>query len=243
MKRQIVALVCCRGGSKSIKNKNIKIFCKEPLIYWIYKSIKESKIFDRIILSTDSKKIAEIGKKLGFEIPGLRPKKLATSLSNQFDTHKHVFKKLNINDQNSIVCVVNNNPFINKDILRKSFKIFKNNKFFGIVIDQAKVQGDYLWWKQCLFDKLSFKYIFKNQFLKSKLNRQQLKDTYVGIFNIRWGEPKYLFSYNEFKKQLLRSDNKGIILKKIDNFDIDDMEDWYIAETVFNRRYIKKNKI
>jgi N-acylneuraminate cytidylyltransferase len=242
MKRQIVALVCCRGGSKSIKNKNIKIFCKKPLIYWTYKSIKESKIFDRIILSTDSKKIAEIGKKLGFEIPGLRPKKLATSLSNQFDTHKHVFKKLNINDQNSIVCVVNNNPFINKDILRKSFKIFKNNKFLGIVIDQAKVQGDYLWWKQCLSDKFSFKYIFKNQFLKSKLNRQQLKDTYVGIFNIRWSEPKYLFSYNAFKKQLLRSNNKGVILKKIDNFDIDDLEDWYIAETVFNRRYIKKTK-
>ena len=49
----IVCLVCCRGESKGIKNKNIKSFNGKPLLYWISKSINKSKIFDKIYLSTD----------------------------------------------------------------------------------------------------------------------------------------------------------------------------------------------
>ena len=124
-KKAIICLICCRGGSKGIKNKNIKSFCGKPLLYWIIKSAADSKIFERIILSTDSKKIAKIAKSLEVEIPGLRPKKLALSKSDQFDTHSYIFKQLNFNDQNSVVCVLNNNPFINKKYIKRSFKQFK----------------------------------------------------------------------------------------------------------------------
>ena len=70
----IICLVCCRGGSKGIKNKNIKIFHGKPLLYWISRSIKKSKIFNKVYLSTDSPKIARIGKNLGFNVPNMRPK-------------------------------------------------------------------------------------------------------------------------------------------------------------------------
>ena len=64
-------------------------------------------IFDQLILSTDNKKIADVGRKLGFFVPGLRPKILARDSSNQFDTHDYIFKSLKITDDNSLVCVVN----------------------------------------------------------------------------------------------------------------------------------------
>ena len=119
----IICLVCCRGGSKGIKNKNIKIFHEKPLLYWISRSIKKSKIFNKVYLSTDSPKIARIGKNLGFNVPNMRPKKLATNKSDVFKKFNYFFKKNNINDDNSLVCVVQNNPFISHKDLEKLFII------------------------------------------------------------------------------------------------------------------------
>ena len=63
-KKEIIALICCRGGSKGIPNKNIKSFCGKPLLSWTIENAKRANVFDKIILSTDSKDIAEIGEKM-----------------------------------------------------------------------------------------------------------------------------------------------------------------------------------
>ena len=58
-------------------------------------------------------------------IPGLRPKKLAQAKSDQFDTHKYIFDQLNINNKNSVVCVLNNNPFIKSKLIKKASNYLK----------------------------------------------------------------------------------------------------------------------
>ena len=58
-----ICIIPARGGSKRIKNKNIKNFFDKPLIYYSIKAAIKSNIFDKIIVSTDSKKIASIAKK------------------------------------------------------------------------------------------------------------------------------------------------------------------------------------
>ena len=73
-----IAIIPARSGSRRIKDKNIKIFNKKPIIYWSIKAAKESKIFDRIIVSTDSKKIAKISNRYGAETPFIRKKKIST---------------------------------------------------------------------------------------------------------------------------------------------------------------------
>jgi len=237
-----ICLICCRGGSKTIKNKNIKNFAGKPLLSWTLESALKSKVFDQIILSTDSKKIYNIGKKYKILLPGLRPKKLARSKSNQFDTHKYIFKKLNINDKNSVICVLNNNPFINSNIINNSYKIFKKYNFKKIIADYSKVDGDYIAFKQFFINEKKFKFINKKKFLNLKLNRQQLKNFYTFIFNIRWGKPSELSDYKTFKKNLL-DNGKGIEISKLENFDIDDMQDWKIALSVFKSlRMIDKKK-
>lgn len=238
MNKKIICLICCRGGSKTIKNKNIKFFNKKPLLYWSLKNIVASKVFSQIILSTDSKKIVNVANKFNnIDVPGLRPKKLARSDSNQFETHKYIFKKLNINDENSVVCIFNNNPFITSDKIKESFKLFKKNKFKGLVTDATMVDGDYIAWKQCFLKKNSLNYIFKSKFLKIKLNRQKLKRFYVNIFNLRWGKPSFLESYQSYKRQLLKRNNNNIFLNKMENFDLDDLYDWKISEVVHKKFY------
>ncbi len=227
-----ICLICCRGGSKTIKNKNIKKFAGKPLLSWILEEAIKSRIFNKIILSTDSKKISEIGKKYNLLVPGLRPKKLAKGNSNQFDTHKYIFKKLDINDKNSVVCVLNNNPFINSNLIKKSYKIFNKYNYKKIIADYTKVSGDYIAFKQFYISNKTVRFINKKKFFNLKLNRQDLKNFYTFIFNIRWGAPSDLVDYKVFKKKL-SSNGYGVEISKLENFDIDDMDDWKIAESIF----------
>ena len=73
----ILAIIPARGGSKRIKNKNIKNFFKKPIISYPIREAIKSKIFDKVIVSTDSDEIEKISKRFGAEIYFKRPKKLS----------------------------------------------------------------------------------------------------------------------------------------------------------------------
>ena len=57
-----IAIIPARIGSKRIKKKNIKLFNSKPMIFWTIKKIKESRIFDLIVVSSDSQKILNMSK-------------------------------------------------------------------------------------------------------------------------------------------------------------------------------------
>ena len=72
-----ICIIPARSGSKRIKNKNIQKINGLPLIAITIRIAKKSKLFKRIIVSTDCPKIALISKKYGAEVPFLRSKKLS----------------------------------------------------------------------------------------------------------------------------------------------------------------------
>jgi N-acylneuraminate cytidylyltransferase len=86
--------IFARGGSKGIKNKNIKIFVDKPLIAHSILHAKQVDQIERIIVSTDSKEIAEVALFYGAEVPFLRPKELATDKSPEWDSWKHALNFL-----------------------------------------------------------------------------------------------------------------------------------------------------
>ena len=53
----IIAIIPARKGSKRIKNKNIKIFYNKPIIYYSIKAAIDSKVFDKVFVSTDCSKM------------------------------------------------------------------------------------------------------------------------------------------------------------------------------------------
>lgn len=67
-----IAVIPARGGSKRIPKKNIIDFMGKPIIAWTIEAAKKTKIFDRIIISTDSEEIANIGREYGIDVPFLR---------------------------------------------------------------------------------------------------------------------------------------------------------------------------
>lgn len=92
--KKIIALIPARSGSERIKNKNIKTLNNIPLIAYTIKSAINSKIFDKIIVSTDSKKYSKISKKFGADVPFLRPQKIAKSNSTDYEWVNFTIKKL-----------------------------------------------------------------------------------------------------------------------------------------------------
>ena len=75
--RKVLGVILARSGSKGIKNKNIKELCGHPLIsYSIYAGLN-SKLISKLIVSTDSKKIAKISESYGANVPFLRKKILS----------------------------------------------------------------------------------------------------------------------------------------------------------------------
>ena len=80
-----LALIPARKRSKNLNNKNLRKFNNKPLVYWTIKSALRSKCFDKIFLSTDSKQIQKLSKKMGIDCPYLRPSKLSGDRANVHD--------------------------------------------------------------------------------------------------------------------------------------------------------------
>ena len=87
------ALICARAGSEGIKNKNIKKFKGKPLIAHPIQLAKKIKKFKSISVSTDSKKIANISKYYGADVPFIRSKKLSTSKISEWKVWEDFVKK------------------------------------------------------------------------------------------------------------------------------------------------------
>ena len=63
MKKKNIAIITARGGSKRIPKKNIKEFCGDPIIAYSIRVALESRLFDEVMVSTDSVEIAEIAER------------------------------------------------------------------------------------------------------------------------------------------------------------------------------------
>jgi N-acylneuraminate cytidylyltransferase len=95
---KILALIPARGGSKRIPNKNILSIGGKPLICHTIERAFESKYINRVVVSTDSQKIAHIAKEAGAEIPFLRPDEISKSNSTEMDFFLHALNWMQDNE-------------------------------------------------------------------------------------------------------------------------------------------------
>jgi len=72
-----LAVIPARGGSKRIPHKNIRPFAGKPIIAYSIQAALKCDLFDKVIVSTDDDKIANIARQFGAETPFLRPANLA----------------------------------------------------------------------------------------------------------------------------------------------------------------------
>lgn len=89
----ILCTICARGGSKGVKNKNIKELNGKPLIAYTIEQAKASGLFEHIVISTDSDNIASVAKQYGAEVFFKRSEEMASDTAGKLDVIKDAFKR------------------------------------------------------------------------------------------------------------------------------------------------------
>jgi CMP-N,N'-diacetyllegionaminic acid synthase len=123
---KFLALITARGGSKRLKNKNLILLNKKPLIYWSINFAKKIKEIKDVVISTDSKTILDKSNKYGVKTKWLRPKKLALSNTTSEAVVKHAYLKEKKNGLNvdAIILLQPTSPFRDIKVLKKALKLF-----------------------------------------------------------------------------------------------------------------------
>ncbi len=125
------AIIPARSGSKRLPNKNIRDFEGAPVITYSIRTALKSGLFDKVIVSTDSKEIAEIAKQHGAEAPFLRPASLAGDHTGTIPVlhHAEEWLKHNCGELSFGCCIYPVNPLLSTDALQRGHSdLIKDSK-------------------------------------------------------------------------------------------------------------------
>jgi CMP-N,N'-diacetyllegionaminic acid synthase len=84
-----IAIIPARSGSKGVPDKNIKLLAAKPLMAYSIMAARLARNIDRVIVSTDSEKYADIAREYGAEVPFLRPNSISTDTSSDYQFIRH----------------------------------------------------------------------------------------------------------------------------------------------------------
>jgi N-acylneuraminate cytidylyltransferase len=91
---KVLGLIPARGGSKGVPRKNVRLLGGKPLLQWTTDAATESRLIDRLVLSTEDSEIAELGRSLGVDVPFLRPEAAATDEASAHHVIEHALASL-----------------------------------------------------------------------------------------------------------------------------------------------------
>ena len=225
-KKRCIAIIPARANSKRIKNKNIKKFFSKPIIYYPIQAAKKSKCFDKIFVSTDSNKIANISKKYGAEVPYTRPKNIADDKTSTSVVISHFIKFLLKKGEkfDYVCCIYPTAVFANSKNLIYAFKNIKKkniNYVFTVSEFNHPIERSF----SLIGNKISK--TMKKKFFLSRTN--ELKKRYHDAGQFYFGKTSsFLKKYPIFQKNCM-----VIKMKKNFHIDINDISDWKLAELMF----------
>ena len=118
---KVLGLIPARGGSQTIKRKNMIDLGGVPLIEWTIKTALDASL-SRVIVSTDDKEIADFSEKIGCEVPFIRPSALATSSALAIDVINHALDVLG-EEFDAVMMLQPTTPFRTKVDIEQSIQI------------------------------------------------------------------------------------------------------------------------
>ena len=220
-----ICIIPARGGSKRIKNKNIKIFNKKPIIYWSIKAAIQSKCFSKIIVSTDSKAILNIVQKYKIYQNSLRPKFLSgDKVPTQAVLEYEIQKIEKIEKIDNVCCLLATAPMVSFTDIRDSLKTFTDKKSKFVF---SATEYDFPVQRSFFIDNKGF--MEKKIFIGSKLNTQNLKKTYHDAGQFYWASAK---TFCRSELTMYNSKSYPFILPPYKFVDIDEINDWKKAEAI-----------
>lgn len=225
MEEKAIAVITARGGSKRIPKKNIKEFCGKPILAYSISAALESRLFDEVMVSTDSEEIAEVARKYGAEVPFMRSEATAGDFATTADVLMEVLEEYEKRERQFeyIACIYPTAPFVTPEKLIHGLELLKSQHAAAampVVPFSYPPQRGYVMKGECLEMKW-----------KENLNKrsQDLEKIYhdCGQFYIYQVQ-----RYREAKGQI-SDEIVPIIVDEMEVQDIDNEVDWKLAELKF----------
>ena len=222
-----ICIIPARYGSKRLAKKNFKKLFGQPIIARVIKNLIKTKLFSKIIVSTDSDIIKKISMTAGAIVPFIRPKKLANDFVgiNEVMSHAVNFLKKKGETFNEACCVFPTAVLVNTKDLRKSHKIFlkhRSNYLFSATVSTLNFQRSFF------FKNKKLKMFFPSKY---KIRTQDLTVAYQDAGQFYWGSKKNW----GMNKKIFTINAKIFLLEKYKTIDVDTKEDWKILETFYSK--------
>ena len=220
----IIAFIPARGGSKSILQKNIKVFCGKPLIFWNLQELQKSDV-DEIIVATDSDEIKSIVNAFNFSKVKVynRSKENAQDVSSTESVMLEYIDSSNISNEDTFMLVQATSPFTQSVHFNEGIELFKQHDTILTCCESKRFS-----WR----NGKALNYDIYN-----RPRRQDHKGTLIenGAF--------YISSVADIKSTKNRiSGDIGIYeMPEYTYTEIDEPEDWIVAESLM-KRFVLKNE-
>jgi len=223
---EILSIIPARGGSKGLKNKNIRLLLNKPVLQYSVESSLNSKYVTKTVVSTDDQKISSIAKKLNCQVI-MRPKKLATNKAKLEPVISHVLKKLKKEENyipDIIVLLQNTSPLRTSSDVDNAMNIFLKKNFTSLL---SVSPSHYFIWKIKKNTAAPLNYDPKN-----RTNRQDMKKEFVENGAI------YITNYSSFQKTKCRISGKiGLYIMPSEvSYQIDTLEEFNIIEDILKNK-------
>jgi CMP-N-acetylneuraminic acid synthetase len=227
----LLTLICAREGSKGLKNKNIKLFNKKPLIYYTIKKALSSKYVNEVYVSTDSTKISKVAKNFGAKVKFIRNKNLSKDTSPELMVWRDAILRLEkLNNTNyDYICVLPvTAPLRSVKDIDDCINIFQKKKCDGVITITPSSKNPYFNMVKISNDGLRL----INKSKKLFFNRQKAPKVY-DITTVA-----YIMSTNFIKKKnsIFQGKLEYKIIPKNRSIDIDDINDFKIAEYLYQKK-------
>jgi len=222
---KILCIIPARGGSKDILMKNIRTFGEKPLIAHTIDIAKKCKFFDKIVVSTDNKKIQKISESYGVKVPILRTKKFSSDTSSIFAVVKHMLNFLDKHESynpDMVIILQPTSPFRNVKMIKNSINLLKNSPgSSAISVAKVKEHPDISFSKKGLY----LEPIEKDFEKFSNRQKRSLLFHPTGAIYTFW--TKNIHRYKSiYGKKIIPL----IVNEKEFNLDIDDQYDFFVGE-------------
>jgi len=226
---KILAYIPARAGSTRIKNKNIRNFLGKPLIAYTIEMALDCEFVDRVIVDTDSPKIARIAKKYGAEVPFLRPKKFATAKAQVIDSILNVLNRLKKDEgynPDYLLLLQPTSPLREKKDIEDCIKLMKKGGADSVVTVSPTHPRLFYFSKQGYL-QLANKVAVKNSNVQAWPEAYLLNGCIVYLTKI-----KTILQ----EKTVLPKKTKAIVCPKWRSVDVDTPEEWVMAEIMHKNK-------
>jgi len=222
---KILGIIPARGGSKRLPSKNILKLVNQPLISYTINAAKNSKLINKIILSTDSKKIAKLYNSEGINLPFLRPKNLAQHNTPIIKVIEHTLSYLKKNENyepDIIILLQPTSPFRTSQMIDKSIQLLIESRASSVVsVTKTKIHPAYYY-------NYKKNYLTPYNLIVNHNYIQKTSEVYIPTGSIYTFWNKTLKKYNSIYGPKI----KPLFMNNIETIDIDDIFDFFVSNMI-----------